>query len=420
MHMATKTEIIAVGSELLLGQIVNSNAQFISQQLAENGINVYYHTVVGDNPGRLKQAVKTAQERSNIIVFTGGLGPTKDDLTKETIASMLGRKLATDEEALRSIEDYFVKVNRPMSENNKKQALVIEGSDILKNEHGMAPGMAIQENGIIYMLLPGPPSEMKPMFLKFGLPFFRKALGRNDKIISRVLRYFGIGESQLETDIQDLIDGQSNPTIAPLAGDGEVTLRLTARHQFETEAVKLINDAEKAINERVGAFFYGYDQTTLAEELLRHLRQRGMTISAAESLTGGLFSDQLTAVKGTSDVFKGTIVCYTNEVKEAMLGVSKETLDVHGAVSEQCAQEMAEQIRKLTGSDIGISFTGIAGEEPVEGKKPGTVYIGLAVKGRQTVTHQLLLAGSRNGIRKRTVKYGCHLAVKALTENTAE
>lgn len=179
--MATKTEIIAVGSELLLGQIVNSNAQFISQQLAEDGINVYYHTVVGDNPGRLEQAVKTAQERSNIIVFTGGLGPTKDDLTKETIASMLGRKLTTDEEALRSIEDYFVKVNRPMSENNKKQALVIEGSDILRNEHGMAPGMAIQTDGIIYMLLPGPPSEMKPMFLKFGLPFSEKHLAETIK-----------------------------------------------------------------------------------------------------------------------------------------------------------------------------------------------------------------------------------------------
>lgn len=418
--MTSKTEIIAVGSELLLGQIVNSNAQFLSQQLAENGLNVYYHTVVGDNPLRLEQAVKIAKERSNIIIFTGGLGPTKDDLTKETIANILGKKLVTDEEALRSIEDYFVKVKRSMSENNKKQALVIEDSHVLKNEQGMAPGMAIDADERIYMLLPGPPSEMKPMFMKFGLPYFREKLGQNDKIISRVLRYFGIGESQLETDIQDLIDAQTNPTIAPLAGDGEVTLRLTARHQNESEAVRLINDMEKTINSRVGSFFYGYDQTTLADELLRHLRQRDMTISAAESLTGGLFSDQLTAVKGTSDVFKGTIVCYTNEVKQSILNVSEETLDQHGAVSEQCAKEMAEQIRKLANSDIGISFTGIAGEDPVEGKKPGTVYIGLALKDQPARTVLLHLAGSRNGIRRRTVKYGCYLIIKALMENTAE
>ncbi|MGG4489003.1 competence/damage-inducible protein A [Metabacillus idriensis] len=418
--MTSKTEIIAVGSELLLGQIVNSNAQFLSQQLAENGLNVYYHTVVGDNPARLEQAVKTAKGRSNVIIFTGGLGPTKDDLTKETIANILGKKLVTDEEALRSIEDYFVKVKRSMSENNKKQAWIIEDSHVLKNEHGMAPGMAIEADGRIYMLLPGPPSEMKPMFIKFGLPYFREKLGQNDKIISRVLRYFGIGESQLETDIQDLIDAQSNPTIAPLAGDGEVTLRLTARHHNEAEAVRLINEMEKTINSRVGGFFYGYDQTTLADEVLRHLRQNSMTISAAESLTGGLFSDQLTAVKGTSDVFKGTIVCYTNEVKQSILNVSKETLDQHGAVSEQCAKEMAEQIRQLTNSDIGISFTGIAGEDPVEGKKPGTVYIGLALKGQPAKVVLLHLAGSRNAIRRRTVKYGCHLLIKTLLENTAE
>ncbi|WP_224773297.1 competence/damage-inducible protein A [Metabacillus idriensis] len=418
--METKTEIIAVGSELLLGQIVNSNAQFLSQQLAENGLNVYYHTVVGDNPARLEQAVNIAKQRSNIIIFTGGLGPTKDDLTKETIANILGRKLVTDQEALSSIEDYFVRVKRSMSENNKKQALVLEGSHILKNEHGMAPGMAIEADQSIYMLLPGPPSEMKPMFLNFGLPYFREKLGQNEKIISRVLRYFGIGESQLETDIQDLIDAQTNPTIAPLAGDGEVTLRLTARHQNEAEAVRLINEMEKTINSRAGTYFYGYDQTTLADELLRHLRQRDMTISAAESLTGGLFSDHLTAVKGTSDVFKGTIVCYTNEVKQSILKVSKETLENRGAVSEQCAREMAEQIRKMTNSDIGISFTGIAGEDPVEGKEPGTVYIGLSFANQPAKSVLLHLAGHRNSIRKRTVKYGCYLLIKALMENTAK
>jgi nicotinamide-nucleotide amidase len=414
--MNTRTEIIAVGSELLLGQIVNSNAQFLSQQLAELGMNVYYHTVVGDNPTRLEQAIKVAQERSNVIIFTGGLGPTKDDLTKETISNALDKKLVFDQSALESIEQYFVQTKRIMSENNKKQALVLDGSYILKNDYGMAPGMALEVDQIIYMLLPGPPSEMKPMFQNYGREYFQKQLGFQEKIISRVLRYFGIGESQLETDIQDIIDEQVNPTVAPLAGDGEVTLRLTAKHVDEEVANQLLNELEQKINERVGEFFYGYEQTTLPQELKKLLVSKQKTISAAESLTGGMFSEQVTALDGASQFFKGSIVSYTNGMKEQILKVSSQTLQEFGAVSEQCAVEMADQIRKLTNSDIGISFTGVAGPEPHEGQPLGTVFIGISFVNKETQVYKFQFAGSRKGIRVRTVKYGCHYLVKLLSE----
>ncbi|MBS2969058.1 competence/damage-inducible protein A [Metabacillus sp. KIGAM252] len=416
--MNTKTEIIAVGSELLLGQIVNSNAQFISGELAEMGFNTYYHTVTGDNAGRLRAAIEVAQSRSNVIIFTGGLGPTKDDLTKETIASHLNVNLVTDDEAMSSIEDYFKKVNRTMTENNRKQALVLEGAHILKNDTGMAPGMALEADGIVYILMPGPPSEMRPMFSNYARPYLLELLGEQEKIMSRVLRYFGIGESQLEADLEDLIDGQTNPTIAPLAGDGEVTLRLTARHKEATTATQLLNELEQTINARVGDYFYGYESTSLLQEVTDQLIERKITISSAESLTGGLFSEQLTTVKGTSSVLKGGIVCYSNSVKQNLLRVKPETLENHGAVSRQCAREMAENIRRLAESDIGISFTGVAGPEPMDNQPVGTVYIGIASEA-QTEVHELKLAGSRDGIRKRTVKYGCRLLMKHLEKHTA-
>jgi nicotinamide-nucleotide amidase len=379
-------------------------------------MNVFYHTVVGDNSARLEQAIKIAQDRSNVIIFTGGLGPTKDDLTKETISRTIGKELVFDQEALEYIEQYFVQTKRIMSENNKKQALVLDGANILKNDYGMAPGMALEVDGTIYMLLPGPPKEMKPMFQNYGRTYFQNQLGFQEKITSRVLRYFGIGESQLETDIQDIIDEQVNPTVAPLAGDGEVTLRLTAKHVDENIANQLLNDLEQKINARVGEFFYGYEQTTLAKELTKLLVEKGKTISAAESLTGGMFSEQITALDGASQFLKGSIVCYTNEMKAQVLNVSIDTLAKFGAVSEQCAKEMAEQIRKLAKSDIGISFTGVAGPKPHEGQPVGTVFIGIATQGHETQVYKFHFAGTRNGIRVRTVKYGCHYLVKLLTE----
>ncbi|MEH7491378.1 competence/damage-inducible protein A [Neobacillus niacini] len=410
-------EIIAVGSELLLGQIVNSNARFISQQLAGLGINVFFHTVVGDNPDRLKSVIEIAEKRSNLIIFTGGLGPTKDDLTKETIARHLGKNLEMDQEALESIELYFKKANRVMTENNKKQALVLEDSTILPNHHGMAPGMMVENGNCVYMLLPGPPKEMEPMFLHFGTAALSKQVKTDEKIVSRVLRFFGIGEAALETEIIDLIEQQTNPTIAPLAADGECTLRLTAKHHDLQTAEAMLNEVEGNIRARVGQFLYGYNNTSIVSELMNILKEKKLTISAAESLTGGLFQQELTSVPGVSSVLKGGVVCYTNEVKKNVLKVKPETIEKHGVVSKECAKELAENVAALVSADIGISFTGVAGPAELEGKPVGTVYIGISIRGKQTVVEKLELGGSREANRSRSVKYGCYYLIKHLEES---
>lgn len=409
-------EIIAVGSELLLGQIANTNAQFLSKELADLGVNVYFHTVVGDNSSRLQSAIEMAEGRSDIIIFSGGLGPTKDDLTKETIANYLGKKLLIDEDVLMSIEQFFQKRNRTMTDNNRKQALVFEDGIVLQNDHGTAPGLFLQSNKKMYMLLPGPPKELIPMFLNYGKPMLTDKLGMNEKIISRVLRFFGIGESMLETQIEDLIDGQKNPTIAPLAGDGEVTLRLTAKYESIEKATRLLDETEQKIMERVGTFFYGYNDTTLMKELFHVLEQKELTISCAESLTGGLFQEQFTSLPGASNHLKGGIVCYTNEVKEKILKVKRETLETDGAVSESCAKQLAENVAELLHSDIGISFTGVAGPGALEGKPAGTVYVGIYIKNTPTTVKKLTLGGTREANRIQTVKYGCYYLMKLLKE----
>lgn len=410
-------EIIAVGSELLLGQIVNTNAQFLSKHLANIGVNVFYHTVAGDNSERLTKAIEIAESRADLIIFTGGLGPTKDDLTKETIASHLGKGLVYDEEALRSIESFFKKVKRKMTENNRKQAFILEDSTVLPNDHGMAPGMFLQVQGRSYMLLPGPPKEMEPMYLSYGEKAILELLHTNDKIVSRVLRFFGIGESLLETEIEDLIDAQANPTIAPLAADGEVTLRLTAKEKTEELANQLIEETEKKILSRVGQYFYGYNSTSLMNELFKLLRKRNLTIACAESLTGGLFQQEITSISGAGDVFKGGVVCYATEVKNRVLKVKKETIDHMGVVSAECASELAVNVRELMQADIGISFTGVAGPTEQEGKPVGMVFIGVSMKEQPTFVEQLQLAGTREGIRNRSVKHGCYLLINRLEES---
>ncbi|WP_442599572.1 competence/damage-inducible protein A [Neobacillus sp. D3-1R] len=407
-------EIIAVGSELLLGQIVNTNARFLSQQMAEIGVNVYYHTVVGDNPSRLEEAIAAAESRANIIIFTGGLGPTKDDLTKETISKHLKTQLVMDEIALKSIEEFFVRTKRVMTENNKKQALVLEGSIILQNDNGMAPGMLFKSNDKVYILLPGPPKEMEPMFSNYGKFALLNEISHASRITSRVLRFFGIGESALETQIEDLIDQQSNPTIAPLASDGEVTLRLTARHHDDNEAKRLLDETENKIRDRVGQFLYGYNDTSLMKEAFLLLQENNLTISCAESLTGGMFQELLTALPGASSVLNGGVVCYSNDSKMKLVQVKPETIEQYGAVSEQCAIELSENIAQQLNSNIGISFTGVAGPDPVEGKTVGTVYIGIYIDGRTPLVEKLELAGSREAIRIRTVKYGYYYLVKHL------
>ncbi|RYL95283.1 competence/damage-inducible protein A [Sporolactobacillus sp. THM7-4] len=404
-------EIIAVGSELLLGQIANTNAQFISEQLARYGIDVFFHTVCGDNEARLMDTVKHAESRADLLIFTGGLGPTKDDLTKETIAAALGRKLVLDQKAMDSILAYFRTTGREMTENNRKQALVIEGSHVLPNHQGMAPGMVIENKEHTYLLMPGVPSEMKPMFIEFAKSYLTRHHARN--IRSRVLRFFGIGESQLETRILDLIDAQSNPTIAPLAKESEVTLRLTAKHDCPEETVKMLDRIEGKVRERVGRYLYGYDEETLPEVVFKLLNRQRKTIAFAESLTGGMAAEWLTDFPGASSVLNGGIVCYTNSVKQHVLGIPSDVLNSDGAVSARCAELMAASVREKCGSDIGVAFTGVAGPDKSEGKKVGTVYIGLS-EGQKVVSYLFHFNGSRRKIRIQSVKTGYDLVRRQL------
>lgn len=410
-------EIIAVGTELLLGQIANTNAQYISSELAEIGVNVYHHTVVGDNPNRLEKAIAQAEKRANLIIFTGGLGPTKDDLTKETIARHIGTELEMDELALQTIIDYFNKTNRIMTENNKKQALVLKDAKVLPNEFGMAPGMFMEANDCYYMLLPGPPHEMRPMFHRYGREAIMEKMGETECIESLVLRFFGIGEAQLDEELADLLDRQTNPTIAPLAADGEVTIRITARDKDVTIARKMIKEMEQKINRRVGQYFYGYDDTSVMKELLKELQAKDLTIAAAESLTAGLFQSEMASISGASASLLGGVVCYSNEAKMKYCHVKKETLEQYGAVSEQCARELAENVRKELVSDIGISFTGVAGPDSLERNPAGTVWIGIARENQPTKTFLLTVAGSRNGVRHRAVRYGCSYLIQMMREN---
>ncbi|MBT2581969.1 competence/damage-inducible protein A [Planococcus sp. ISL-109] len=411
-------EIIAVGSELLLGQITNTNARFISGNLAEIGINVYYHTVVGDNADRLKETIAIAESRADLIIFTGGLGPTKDDLTKETIAKHLGTTLAMDEEAMVSIAAFFERAGRPMTENNKKQALVLSGSEVLFNDNGMAPGMMYKNGKYVYMLLPGPPHEMEPMFQFEAKPKLIRLLNKEDVILSHVLRFYGIGEAELEDRLQDILDKQTNPTIAPLASAGEVTLRITAKTDSADEAWKLINSAKEEILERVGQYLYGYDDDSLASKAIDLLKEQGKTVSAAESLTAGLFQSELASVPGASAVLSGGVVTYNEQMKIQQLGIMPDFFGQHSVVSEETAAAMATAVRDKFNTDISIALTGAAGPD-AHGEQPaGTVWIGIA-SDQGTKTYHLQLSGMRNTNRIRAVKLALYYLIRTLMEEDA-
>ncbi len=408
-------EIIAVGSELLLGQITNTNARYISSQLAELGINVYYHTVVGDNADRLKDAIQLAESRADLIIFSGGLGPTKDDLTKETIAQHLHTQLVMDDVAMISIEAFFKRINRPMTDNNKKQALVLENCQVLANHNGMAPGMFYSNHEKIYILLPGPPKEMEPMFQLEAKPLLAKWLNQGEVIVSHVLRFYGIGEAELETKIHDLLDVQSNPTIAPLASDGEVMLRITAKASTDQEAKVLISQSEQLLMDRVGTYLYGYNDDSLASRTVEVLQEKNWTISAAESLTAGLFQSELAAIPGASAVLIGGMVTYSTESKITQLGVPQEIIEEHGVVSGECAVAMALRIKEAFNTDIGVGLTGAAGPTSLEGKPAGTVWIAIAFPNGIVKSHELHLSDMRNTNRLRVVKRTCYEIIHQLT-----
>lgn len=407
-------EIISVGSELLLGQINNTNARFLSSQLNEIGVNVRFHTVVGDNAERLKNTIQQAEKRSDCIIFTGGLGPTKDDLTKEVIAEHLNRSLVMDEEAMRSIELFFEARHRPMTENNKKQAFVLEGSTVFKNDHGMAPGMAVEENEKLYILLPGPPKEMEPMFQFVVKPYLRKQQHTEQTIASRVLRFYGIGEAALEQRISSFLDSQ-NPTVAPLAADGEVTLRVTASARTTQQANALIEPVVAQLLDEVGTYLYGYDDDSLVSKLAEVLCQHQLTIAAAESLTAGLFMSELAAIPGISAVLQGGVVVYNEQMKVKQLGIEKQLLDKYTVVSRECAEAMARQVAQSYDAKIGVGLTGAAGPDPHDGSAVGTVWFSICIEGVCT-SFELKLTGARNTNRLIAVKNAQYRILQLLAE----
>lgn len=414
-----KAEIIAVGTEILTGQIVNTNAQFLSEKLAEIGVDVYFQTAVGDNETRLISLLEIAQKRSNLVILTGGLGPTEDDLTKQTLAKFLGKNLVFDPQAQAKLDDFFA--HRPdyaRTPNNERQAQIVQGSIPLPNETGLAVGGMIEVDGVTYVVLPGPPSELKPMVLNELLP----RLTTGAKLYSRVLRFFGIGESQLVTILSDLIEEQTDPTIAPYAKTGEVTLRLSTKATSQEEARKALDNIEEKIFARqtfegiaLKEICYGYgEEASLASVVVEELKKKKQTITAAESLTAGLFQATLANFSGASTIFKGGFVTYSLEEKAKMLDIPQVELEEYGVVSAFAAEKMAEQARLKTKSDFGISLTGVAGPDSLEGHPAGTVFIGLSQASGTEVIQVNIAGRSRVDVRKIAVMHAFNIVRKAL------
>ncbi|MEH2942406.1 competence/damage-inducible protein A [Lachnospiraceae bacterium KK002] len=406
-------ELICVGTELLLGNIVNTNGAFLSEQCAMLGLSVYYQSVVGDNAGRLEYLLRTAKERSDVIILCGGLGPTRDDLTKETAAEVMGRKLVEDERARQEIQEFMSKRGNEITENNWKQSLVPEGCKVLYNANGTAPGIIMEDADTCMILLPGPPNELIPMFKEQVYPYLRAL--QPEVICSRMVKFCGIGESAAETKILDLIDAQKNPTVAPYAKTGEVHLRLTAKAETEAAALDLIAPVEQALKQRFGDLIYTDDpQVTLEQAIGELLKKHHLTVTTAESCTGGLLAGRLVNVSGISENFKEGYITYSNEAKEKLLGVSHQTLACHGAVSPETAEEMARGGRKAAGADICVAVTGIAGPEGGTEEKPvGLVYISCCCKGT-VYTEKNLFSGSRSKIREYSVASALTLLRKAI------
>ncbi len=412
-----KAELICVGTELLLGQILNTNAQFISQQMAEVGVDLYYQTVVGDNMDRLKSVINTALSRSNVLIFTGGLGPTQDDLTKESIAEAFGWSLDRHEPALKKINDLFTKRDLPVPPGNEKQADYFSGGTILENEVGFAIGCAIQHEEIRIVVLPGPPSELKPMVVNHLNPWLKKQLGDANQLYSRTMRFAGIGESQVAFSLQDLIQNQTDPTIAPYAHDGEVAIRLSTKAKDLISAEMKFVPIIENIESRLKHYLYAYEDVSLEQALVRQLIISGLNLSTAESCSGGLLGDLLTNVSGVSVVYKGGFVTYSNEAKMLQLGVPAELLegnDAPGAISKETAIAMAEGARQTMGTEIGLSITGVAGPESIEGKTPGMVYVAVALPDGKVIAEAYQSPGNRPTIKRRAAKRALFIAWREL------
>ena len=376
--MAHTAEIIAVGTELLLGNIANTNAQVLSQSLSALGINVFWHTVVGDNPTRLRQAVDTARHRADILITTGGLGPTYDDLTKETVCAACGKALVFHPEILSDIADFYEKnLHAPMPDNNRQQAMLPEGCVVFDNPVGTAPGCAFEAGGVHVLMLPGPPHEMVTMLRRCAEPYLRSL--SQEIIVSHDIMTFGLGESYVDQLLHEKMSHMENPSLATYAKPCEVRLRATAKAQSAEQAEEMLAPVVDDVKTLLGPYVYGVDVTGLEEVCSALLLERGLTLATAESCTGGLIARRITALPGASRVYRGGVVSYWTEVKAAVLGVPQDLLDQYGAVSEPTARAMAEGARRITGADIAVSVTGVAGPDPDERGNPvGLVFIGLA------------------------------------------
>ncbi|NHN28308.1 competence/damage-inducible protein A [Paenibacillus agricola] len=402
-----RAEIIAVGTELLLGQILNTNAQFLARACADLGVSVYFQTVVGDNTTRLIEALQIAKTRADLVICTGGLGPTQDDLTKDALAALLGQQLIIHQPSMDQIERVFSSRGIHMVQSNKRQALMLEHSDPLTNDAGMAVGIALTEDATHYVLLPGPPKEMKPMFERYAAPWIASKLQGVRPLYSRMLKFAGIGESTLEHELLDLIQAQTDPTIAPYAKDSEVTIRLTTRAASQDEADSKLDPTEHEIRQRLGAHIYAVSDIPIEREVIRILNERKLLLAAAESCTGGLFSDLVTAVPGSSSVYRGGIVCYSNMLKNKLLDVPMHILEgagSPGAVSAETAERLAENMRRLADADYAVAITGVAGPDESEGKPVGLVYIAIACKNGAAILEKLQLSGNRDHIKLRAAK----------------
>mgnify|MGYP000288167123 CR=1 FL=1 len=413
--MSHTVEILSVGTELLLGNIANTDAQMLSQGLSELGLNVFWHTVVGDNLQRAKEAVALAKKRADIIITTGGLGPTCDDLTKNVLAEAFGKKLVFDEPSAQRICAYFQRTGRVMTDNNLQQALLPEGCTILENDWGTAPGCAFQAEGVHVIMLPGPPSECRPMFLYRARPYLMSL--SEGVIASHTIKLFGIGESTMEAQLRNQMNAMSNPTLAPYAKEGECELRVTAKAATDAEAQALLRPTVQQVTELFGDKVYGVDVPSLEHVVIHGCKEKGLTLGCAESCTGGLIAKRLTDVPGASSAFRGGIVSYTNEIKKQVLGVPDELLVQFGAVSSETAKAMAEGARKVLGCDIALSSTGVAGPSRDDrNNEVGTMFVAIATP-EGTCVRALHLGARpmRERLRTQTASHAFDLARRYLS-----
>ena len=413
--MSHTVEILSVGTELLLGNVANTDAQILSQGLSELGLNVFWHTVVGDNPQRAREAVSIAKSRADVIITTGGLGPTCDDLTKQTLAECFGKQLVYHPECAEGIRCFFHRMGKEMTDNNLQQAYLPEDCQILDNAWGTAPGCAFEAEGVHVIMLPGPPSECRPMFQYRAKPYL---LSLSEGVIaSHTIKLFGIGESSMEAQLRDQMNAMSNPTLAPYAKEGECELRVTAKAATDGEAQALLRPTVEQVRALFGDKVYGVDVPSLEYVVIQALKTKDLTLGVAESCTGGLIAKRLTDVPGASAAFKGGIVSYTNEVKENLLGVPPHILERYGAVSKEVAAAMAEGARRALGCDIALSATGVAGPDKDDwGNEVGTMFVAISTfKGTHVRPLHLGIRPMRERLRTQTASHAFDLARRYLS-----